>query len=162
MEPTGRTRITSLRDVIPRRSAQLELPFEGLPSARRLRFQDNLKEFAFGFAPRLGSQLLMRIGTPMVAATTPLVIDTLAPEHSDDWTWNLAVGSGLGGAWGAMVGGLLPFSGAGERIPRIKSAGVGAASGIVLAPAVAAVSKYVVDWITTPIRGDDEPSSQPG
>ena len=161
VEPTGQRQITSLRDVLPRRTAQLELPLEGLPSSRRLKFQANFKEFAFGFAPRLGSRLLMRVGVPMVATTTPIVISSFAPDHTDDWAWNLAVGSGLGGAWGAMVGGMLPFSAYGERIPRLKSAGLGAAGGIVLAPAVAAVSKYVVDWITAPIRPGDERQDRP-
>ncbi len=37
------------------------------------------------------------------------------------------------------------FDGVGARISRVRSAGLGAASGIVLAPAVAIASKYVVD-----------------
>lgn len=155
VDATGRQTITNWRQVLPRHTGQLELPLDGLASARRLRFQANLKEFAFGFAPRLGSKLLMRVGVPMVAATTPVAIGMFAPDKQDEFWWNLGVGTGLGGAWGAAVGGLLPFSGGGERISRFKSMGRGAASGMLMAPAVAIVSKYVVDWITTPIRADD-------
>lgn len=134
---------------------QLELPLDGVPNARLRELRGAAKEFAFGFAPRLGSKLLMRFGVPMVGAMTPVAIGALAPSLQDDWRTNLAVGSGLGGAWGAAVGAMLPFSDAGVRIPRLRSAGVGAAAGIVMAPAVAAVSKYAVDWLTSPIR--DQP-----
>lgn len=157
-DPVGQPgRISLWREVFPRGARQLELPLEGLPSTRRLRMQAGLREFTTGFAPRLGQKLLMRFGVPMVAATTPVAIGMMLPDKRDDVWFNLAIGSGLGGAWGAMVGGLLPYNGAGDRIGRIKSTGRGAASGIVLAPAVAVVSKYVVDWITEPIRdGESE------
>lgn len=131
---------------------QLELPLEGVPSARLAELRGAAAEFAFGFAPRLGAKLLMRFGVPMVGAMTPVAIGALAPHVQDDWRVNLAVGSGLGGAWGAAVGAVLPFRDSGERIPRLRSAGMGAAAGVVMAPAVAAVSKYAVDWLTSPIR----------
>lgn len=137
-----------------RPNVQLELPLEGLPSAGRQRFVKAMKDFGTGFGPRVGSHLLMRIGTPMVAATTPAVIEVLAPQHRDNIVANLVTGSALGGVWGAGVGAMLPFDGTGSRIPRVRSAGLGAAGGIVLAPAVAIASKYVVDWITAPIVRD--------
>jgi hypothetical protein len=147
IEPTRQAHTSLLRDLLPSAHRQLELPLEGVPSLRRVQLREGIKEFATGFAPRLGSQLLMRLGVPMVAAATPLAIRMFAPEQQDDWKFNLLVGSGLGGAWGAMVGAALPFSGAGDRIPRLRAAGLGAAGGIVMAPAIAAVSKGVVDWI---------------
>lgn len=118
-----------------------------MPSLRRVQLREGLKEFATGLAPRLGSNMLMRLGVPMVAAATPIAISMFAPDRQDDWKFNLLAGSGLGGAWGAMVGAAIPFGGAGERIPRLRAAGLGAAGGIVMAPAIAAVSKGVVDWI---------------
>jgi hypothetical protein len=145
----------SLWATITHKPVQPELPLEGLPSMRRARLQGQLKAFATGFGPRLGSQLLMRFGVPMVGATTPMVVGMFAPDSKHDWALNLVVGSGLGGLWGAGVGALLPFGGAGTRIPRVRAAGMGAASGIVLAPAVAAVSKYVTDWVTSPLRDDE-------
>ncbi|MCW2922516.1 MAG: hypothetical protein JWL76_2390 [Thermoleophilia bacterium] len=137
-----------------RKEVQLELPLEGLPSARKQRLINAMKDFGTGFGPRLGAKLLMRIGTPMVAATTPVAIELLAPQYRDDVVANLLAGSALGGVWGAGVGAMLPFGGDGARISRVKSAGMGAAGGIVLAPAVAIASKYVVDWITAPIVRD--------
>lgn len=133
---------------------QLELPIDGLPSMRRHRIVHALKDFGTGLGPRLGANLLMRVGTPMVAATTPAVIEVLAPQYRDNIVANLVAGSALGGVWGAGVGAVLPFDGAGTRISRVRSTGMGAAGGIVLAPAVAIASKYVVDWITAPIVRD--------
>lgn len=141
--------------MLQRQPRQLTLPLEGMPSERWLRLQRAAKDFAGGFAPRFGQRALMRFGVPMVAAATPLAIGMFAPQRQDDWRANLLVGSGMGGAWGALVGGMLPFDGSGVRISRVKSAGMAAAGGIVMAPAVAAVSKYVVDWLTSPIRGED-------
>lgn len=131
---------------------QLELPLQGIPSTRLQELRVAGREFAFGFAPRLGSRMLMRFGVPMVGAMTPVAIGAFAPTLQDDWRANLAVGSGLGGAWGAAVGAALPFSEAGNRVPRLRSAGMGAAAGVVMAPAVAAVTKYAVDWVTSPLR----------
>jgi hypothetical protein len=152
VQPTGQARESLWRQVVSVGPRQLELPYEGMPNSTRLRLQAAAKEFATGLAPRLGSQLLMRFGVPMVGAITPVAIGMFAPQYQDDWRANLIAGSGLGGAWGAMVGGILPFNGVGERIPRLRSAGVGAAAGIVMAPAIAAVSKYAVDWLTSPLR----------
>ena len=137
-----------------RKEVQLELPLEGLPSAGRQRFVKAMKDFGTGFGPRLGSHLLMRIGTPMVAAATPVTLEVLAPQYRDSVVANLAAGSAVGGLWGAGVGAMLPFDGTGTRISRVRAAGMGAAGGIVLAPAVAIASKYVVDWITAPIVRD--------
>jgi hypothetical protein len=143
-----------------RTEVQLELPLD-FPSARRARFVNALKDFGTGFGPRLGAKLLMRIGTPMVAATTPVAIELLAPQYRDNVAANLVAGSALGGVWGAGVGAMLPFGGDGVRISRVKSAGMGAASGMLLAPAVAIASKYVVDWITAPIvRDRDEAEAE--
>ncbi len=144
-----------------RRAVQLELPLEGLPSARRQRMVHALKDFGTGLGPRLGSNLLMRVGTPMVAATTPVALELFAPEYRDSIVANLVAGSALGGVWGAGVGAMLPFDGSGARIGSVRSAGMGAAGGIVLAPAVAIASKYVVDWITAPIvRDRDEAQAE--
>ncbi len=142
------------RRLFARGEVQLELPIEGLPSARKQRVFKAMKDFGTGFGPRLGSHLLMRIGTPMVAATTPVAIELLAPQYRDSIAANLLAGSAVGGVWGAGVGAMLPFDGAGVRISRVRSTGMGAAGGIVLAPAVAIASKYVVDWITAPIARD--------
>jgi hypothetical protein len=136
------------------RSVQLELPLEGVRSARTSRWISNTRTFATSFGPQLGANLLMRVGVPMVAATTPAVIDLVAPEHSDELPANLLVGSALGGAWGAMVGAAIPLDGNGVRISRFQSAGRAAAGGVLLAPAVAMVSKLVVDRITDPILPD--------
>jgi hypothetical protein len=160
VEPTGQARMRPW-DVFKRAEyRQLELPIDGLPSERWLRFRAASKEFATGFAPKLGSKLLMRFGVPMVGATTPIVISVVAPQYQDDWRANLVAGSGLGGAWGAMVGALLPFNSAGTRVSRLRSIGGGAAGGIVMAPAIAAVSKYAVDWLTSPMR--PEPRTNEG
>jgi hypothetical protein len=155
VEPTSHARQRALDSLLRRGPRQLELPLEGIPSTRTLQTRAAVREFTTGFAPRLGSQLLMRVGVPMAGAMSPVAIGTFAPHLQDDWRANLLVGSGLGGAWGAMVGATLPFSPVGERMPRLRAAGIGAATGIVMAPAVAAVSKYVVGWITSPLR--DEP-----
>lgn len=147
--------------LLVRKEVQLELPLDGMPSARKQRFITAMKDFGTGLGPRLGAKLLMRIGTPMVAATTPVAIELLAPQHRDNLVANLLAGSALGGVWGAGVGAALPFGGDGVRISRVKSAGMGAAGGIVLAPAVAIASKYVVDWITAPIvRDRDEAEAE--
>lgn len=149
------------RRLFARGDIQLELPLEGLPSAGRQRFINAMKDFGTGFGPRLGWSLLMRVGTPMVAATTPVAIELLAPQYRDSIVANLVAGSALGGVWGAGVGAALPYNGAGTRISRVRSAGMGAAGGIVLAPAVAIASKYVVDWITDPIvRDRDEAEAE--
>ncbi len=147
--------------VFARKEVQLELPLEGLPSATRQRLMRTMKDFGTGFGPRLGSHLLMRIGTPMVAAATPVAIEVLAPQYRDSIVANLLAGSAVGGVWGAGVGAMLPFDGVGSRISRVRAAGLGAAGGIVLAPAVAIASKYVVDWITAPIvRDRDEAEAE--
>ena len=133
---------------------QLELPLEGVPSEARAKFLSGVKDFSRGFGPKVGHLLLMRIGTPMVAATTPLAVELVAPHYRDGIVPNLIAGSALGGVWGAAVGAVLPFDGQGNRISRVKSAGMAAAGGVLLAPAVAIASKYVVDWITAPIASD--------
>jgi hypothetical protein len=130
---------------------QLRLPME-VPGEARMKFFRAAKDFATGFAPKLGSKLLMRFGIPMVAATTPVAIRLLNPEWEDEIVPNLLVGSALGGAWGAAVGAMLPFTEAGVKVSRLRSAGTGAAGGILLAPAVALASKYVADWLTSPLE----------
>lgn len=130
---------------------QLRLPME-VPGERRYQLIKAAKDFGTSFGPRLGSRLLFKIGTPMVAATTPAVIRMLDRGWEDDIVPNLLVGSALGGAWGAAVGALLPFNGDGVRISRLKSIGGAAAGGIVMAPAVALASKYVADWLTSPLE----------
>lgn len=139
----------------PPRSEQLMLPFDvdGDQTHKVLR---HTRDFARGFGPRLGAQLLMRVGVPMVAATTPAVIRTLDDDLADNMVPNLLVGSALGGAWGAAVGTLIPLNSAGVRVSRIRSAGSGAAGGILLAPAVAMASKLALDWVASPIRDDSE------
>ena len=129
---------------------QLRLPME-VPGERKYKLIRAAKDFGTSFAPRLGSKLLFKIGTPMVAATTPAVIRLLDQGWEDELVPNLLVGSALGGAWGAAVGALLPFDD-GVRISRLKSVGGGAAGGIVMAPAVALASKYVADWLTSPLE----------
>lgn len=130
---------------------QLRLPMD-VPGERRYRLIKAAKDFGTSFAPRLGSKLLFKIGTPMVAATTPAVIRMLDQGWEDEIVPNLLVGSALGGAWGAAVGALLPFNGDGVRISRLKSIGGAAAGGIVMAPAIALASKYVADWLTSPLE----------
>lgn len=134
---------------------QLRLPLE-VPGATRHRLMQHARDFATGFAPKLGATMLMRVGVPMVAATTPVVIRMLDPEREDGVVANLLVGSALGGAWGAAVGALIPRTADGIRVSRIRSAGSGAAAGVVLAPAVALASKYVADWLTAPLEGARE------
>lgn len=129
---------------------QLRLPME-IPGERKARFVRVAKEFGTSFAPKLGSKLLMKVGVPMVAATTPAVIRVLDQGWEDEIVANLLVGSALGGAWGAAVGALLPFDD-GVRIPRLRSIGGGAAGGVLMAPAVALASKYVADWLTSPLE----------
>jgi hypothetical protein len=149
------------RELLGREPRQLELPLDGVRSARSTAVRRSIRELVTGFAPRLGANLLMRIGVPMVAATTPVAIGMLAPHRRDDLWANLAVGSGLGGAWGAMVGAALPFTGEGLRISRLRASASGAAMGMAMAPAVTVVSKYVADWITSPLRVDDDEAPTP-
>lgn len=134
-----------------REAKQLRLPLE-IPGERQARVARAARDFATGFAPRLGSKLLMRVGVPMVAATTPAVIRMLDRGWEDQMVPNLLVGSGLGGAWGALVGAAIPRTSAGVRVSRIRAAGSGAAGGVLLAPAVAMVSKLVADWATSPLQ----------
>ena len=56
----------------------------------------------------------------------------------------------MGGAWGAVVGAMIPVNYAGIRVPRAQAIGAGLASGLVLAPAVAGVSRLVVNWFAKP------------
>jgi hypothetical protein len=137
-----------LRDTGPE---QLRLPME-VPGEAKTKFFRAAKDFATGFTPKLGSKLLMKFGIPMVAATTPVVIRLINPDWEDEVMPNLLIGSALGGAWGAAVGAMLPFTEAGVKVSRLRSAGTGAAGGILLAPAVALASKYVADWLTSPIE----------
>lgn len=103
------------------------------------------RDFVTGFTPKLGASFLMRIGVPTVAATTPAVISVVAPGRQGDFSSNLIAGSILGGVWGAAVGAAFPFGRGGMRVPRVAAAGSGAASGVLLAPAVAAVSSWVAE-----------------
>ena len=134
---------------------QLTLQFE-VDTTRSNAVLRKAREFGTSFAPKLGSSLLMRVGVPMVGATTPLAIQLLNPEWTDDMAPNLLTGSALGGLWGAAVGATIPRTSDGIRISRLRAAGGGAASGILLAPAVAAVAKFVTEdaasRITNPIR----------
>lgn len=134
---------------------QLALPLE-VPGERRYQLVRNAREFATGFAPKLGSKLLMKVGVPVVAATTPAVIRMLEQGWEDEIVPNLLVGSALGGAWGAAVGALIPRTSDGVRISRVRSMGKSAAGGVVLAPAVALASKYVADFLTGPLERDRE------
>jgi hypothetical protein len=130
---------------------QLRLPMD-VPGETRIKFFRAAKDFATGFGPKLGSKLLMKFGVPMGAATTPVAIRLIHPDWEDQVVPNLLVGSALGGAWGAAVGAMLPFTEAGVKVSRLRSAGTGAAGGILLAPAVALASKYVADWLTSPLE----------
>lgn len=154
VEPTRNPMSRLLDEILQRGTRQLELPLEGIESARSVRIKAALKSTATSFMPQLGANILMRMGIPMVAATTPIAISIFAPQHRDGLVTNLAAGSALGGAWGAIVGAALPYGGAGERISRSTAIGRGAATGVVLAPAIAVVSKYVVDWVTSPVRAN--------
>lgn len=134
---------------------QLELPFE-VDTTRSNVVLRKAREFGTSFAPKLGSSLLMRVGVPMVGATTPLALQLINPDWTDDMAPNLLTGSMLGGLWGAAVGATIPRTSDGIRISRLRAAGGGAASGILLAPAVAAVAKFVTEdaasRITDPIQ----------
>lgn len=142
--------------IIRREGEQLTLPLD-VPGMRQAQLLHHARDFATGFGPRLGSKFLMRIGTPAVAATTPAVIRLIDKGWEDEWAANMLVGSALGGGWGAAVGALIPRNGDGVRVSRIRSAGTGAAGGVLLAPAVALASKWVADLITSPLeRARDE------
>ncbi|MCW2928222.1 MAG: hypothetical protein JWM86_2190 [Thermoleophilia bacterium] len=133
---------------------QLELPL-GLPSARRVEFIQKAKEFAHAMPAKLGAGLLFKVGVPMVAATTPAVLSLVSHDEDPGIVPSLLVGSALGGTWGALVGGLIPARSVdGIRASRLRSAGMGASKGIVMAPAVAIVSNLVADWLTKPIQED--------
>ncbi|MCW2922929.1 MAG: hypothetical protein JWM98_333 [Thermoleophilia bacterium] len=134
---------------------QLHLPFD-VPGAGTAKLRERASVFLHDFAPKAGSNVLMRVGVPMVAATTPVVLDLIDTDGDHSILQNLAVGAGLGGAWGAMVGATFVTAPAEQSMRRLRSSAKGAAAGIVLAPAVAIVSKYVVDWVTRPIRHDLE------
>lgn len=134
---------------------QLRLPFE-VPAERGAVARAKAGEWLKTFAPKAGSTLLMRVGVPMVAATTPAVLDAIDGDGEHSILQNLVVGSGLGGAWGAMVGAAIPTVSPEQSMRRLRSSAKGAGAGIVLAPAVAIVSKYVVDWMTSPLRSDLE------
>lgn len=151
----GNTTPQLLTRIIAREGEQLRLPLD-VPGERRHQLIRHARDFATGFAPRLGSKLLMRVGVPMVAATTPAVIRMIDRGWEDDMVPNLLVGAGLGGGWGAMVGALIPRNAAGVPISRLRSVGSGAAGGVLLAPAVAMVSKFVADWATSPLRDADD------
>ena len=138
--------------IFSREPKQLMLPLD-IPNERKHRLIKGAKDFATGFAPKLGASLLMKVGVPMVAATTPAVIRLVGKDHwEDEIVPNLLVGSALGGAWGAAVGALIPRTSEGVRISRVRSIGTGAAGGILLAPAVALASKYVADFLTAPLE----------
>lgn len=136
------------------RDVQMELPLD-LPSARRTELMLKAKEFARAMPAKLGAGLLFKVGVPMVAATTPAVLRMVSHDDDPGIIPSLVVGSALGGTWGALVGGLIPQRSIdGVRATRLRSAGVGASKGIVMAPAVAIVSNLVADWLTKPIQED--------
>ncbi len=108
-------------------------------------------EFFRAFGPRAASTLLMHVGTPVIAVTTPALLERFGGDFKNNLPANLVAGSALGGAWGAIVGAAIPLDYAGVRIPRVRAMGLGAASGVVLAPAVSVASRMVVNWFASPL-----------
>ena len=120
------------------------------PAAEMLGKMPRAKEFAKAMGVRALWTLFMQVGTPVVAVTAPFLIERIDGNARNNLTANLVVGSALGGAWGALVGATIPVNHAGVRIPRIKAMGLGAGAGLVLAPAVAGMSRLVVTWFVKP------------
>jgi hypothetical protein len=130
---------------------QMQLPMD-VPGEHTIALRRAAGQLAATIPSRLGSGMLFRVGVPVVAATTPAVISVFDRSGQDNLLENLAVGTGLGGAWGAMVGAAIPGRTLeGVHVPRLRGAATGMARGMLLAPAVSLVSKYVADVITRPI-----------
>jgi hypothetical protein len=120
------------------------------------------RQFIATVPARVGSGLLFQVGVPVVTATTPAVISIFDRNGHDSLLENLVIGTGIGGAWGAMVGAAIPGKTMeGVHIPRIRGAGAGMARGMLIAPAVSIVAKYVADIITRPIAVPKAPPAGP-
>jgi hypothetical protein len=149
---------SKLHLVPPGTEEQLRLPMH-VDGEHTLLLRKATKQFGTQIAARLSTSMLMRAGSPLVAGSAPAVLMLLDPDGEHSFLTNLAVGCGLGGAWGAFVGAAIPQkSMEGVRIPRLQSGVVGLAKGLMLAPAMAAMAAWGAGILTKPI---EQPGSKP-
>jgi hypothetical protein len=138
---------------------QLRLPMD-VPGEHTASLRKVTKQFAATLPTRIGSNVLFKVGVPLIAATTPAVISVFDHDGEHGWFANLAVGTGLGGAWGAMVGATIPQKTMeGVRIPRINASANGMAKGLLMAPMYSVFAKLVVDVVTRPIDETGTPGA---